>query len=386
MGEKARTPLGSGLFRTTVRYNTPMLPQRILEHRSVWFVRKHFLSLAFVFGFLTDLILLNQIDSLVDNLILLTYVVLATSSLLLFYAGVAGRFSDRAAAFLELRMPYLMQYSFGGLLSGMLIFYGRSGDFFVSAPFFLLIISVVLGNEFIVKRSNRLLFHLALYFIGTFAYLVMVVPLLSGYMGDVVFVASGFLALLLITGVVKLLVRIIPNFVTMQIRSIVVMLGGIYVLMNGLYFFNVIPPIPLSLTELHIYHSVEKTAAGSYRIMTENSWLPDIPFLAQRFTPLSGKGAYCFARVYTPVRLHTDVYHRWEYFNEDTGAWEERFRIGYPISGENKRGYGGYSVSSILRDGTWRCSVETERGQVLGRRTFVVELGGEVGEMVTQIE
>jgi Protein of unknown function (DUF2914) len=363
-----------------------MFAQRILDHRSVWVVRKHFLSLAFVFGFLTDLFLLNQIDSLVDNLILVFYVVLATVSLLLFYAGVAQRGGERVSHFLEERMPFLMQYSFGGLLSGMLIFYGRSGDFFVSAPFLLLIIAVVVGNEFIVKRSNRLLFHLALYFIGTFAYLVMLVPLLTGYMGDVIFMVSGVMALLLITGVVKLLIRIIPNFVTMQIRPIVFVVGGLYALLNGLYFFNVIPPIPLSLTELHIYHSVEKTAVGSYRILTEDNWWPDLPYLAQSFTPLSGKGAYCFARVYTPVRLHTNIYHRWEYYNDTTGEWEQRFRIHYPISGENKRGYGGYSVSNNLRDGTWRCSVETERGQVLGRRSFTVDLGGNAATLVTRFE
>lgn len=350
-------------------------------------VQKHWLSMAFVLGFISDLILLNQIDSLFDNFVLLFYVTLATVSLLLFYAGVAQRGGERFASFCERYMPVLMQYSFGGLLSGMLIFYGRSGDFFVSAPFLLLIISVVFGNELIKKRSNRLLFQLALYFIGIFSYLVMVVPLITGYMGDVIFVGSGILAVLLMLAVVKLLIRIIPNFVTLQIRSIVFVLGGIYVLFNGLYFFNVIPPIPLSLTELHIYHSVEKTSAGGYRVLTAHeSWWEELPYLPITFSPAQGMGAYCFARVYTPVRLHTDIYHHWEYYSETAGEWRSRFRISYPVSGENKKGYGGYSVSNNLVNGKWRCSVETERGQVLGRRTFTVDLSRSPGELITRVE
>jgi hypothetical protein len=361
-----------------------MVFQKLLDHRSVWVVRKHFLSLAFIFGFITDLFLLNQIDSWADNLLLLFYVVLATASLLLFYAGVAQRGSERLARFLETRMPYVMQYSFGGLLSGMLIFYGRSGDFFVSAPFLLLIIAVVFGNEFIVKRSNRLLFHLVLYFIGTFAYLVMVVPLITGLMGDVIFIGSGLLALFLIISMVKILILIIPNFVTMNIRSLVFAIGGLYALLNALYFFNVIPPIPLSLTELHIYHSVEKSPGG-YRIKTAERWWSSVPYLPLTFSPLAGQGAFCFARVYTPTRLHTNIVQVWYYRDPERG-WTEQFRQAYPITGENKRGYGGYTQKLTLYNGTWRCSVETERGQVLGRRTFTVDLAGKVPTLTTRLE
>ena len=88
----------------------------------------HWLTVAFFLGFITDLILLNKIDDLVDNLILLFYVLLSTFSLLLLYIGVAERVSTGTANFLKKYSPILMQYSFGGLLSGMLIFYGRSGD------------------------------------------------------------------------------------------------------------------------------------------------------------------------------------------------------------------------------------------------------------------
>lgn len=369
-------------------YNTPMSFRSLLDRPPIRAVTKHWLSVAFILGFATDLILLNQIDSLFDNLVLGFYATLATVSLLLFYLGVARRGPERLALRLEHYMPVAMQYSFGGLLSGMLIFYGRSGDFFVSAPFLLLIVAVVFGNELIHKRSNRLLFHLSLYFIGILAYFVLLLPLIIGMMGDVVFVLSGLLACLLVYGVIKLLLKIIPNFVTLHIRMVVFVLGSIYATFNILYFLNIIPPIPLSLTELHIYHDVTPIPTGGYRILTvDGAWWKQLPYLPQTFSPVDGKGVSCFARVYVPSTIATDIYHRWEYYDETAGAWTPHYRMSYPVSNQNRNGYGGYSqVVNGLRSGEWRCSVETKRGQVLGRRTFTVDMTKNPGTLVTKIE
>ena len=82
------------------------------------------------------------------------------------------------------------------MVSGMLIFYGRSGDWMTSAPFLLLILSVILGNELVQKRSDRLVYHVALYFIGLFSYTVLVLPIVFGAMGDLMFVLSGLVALI----------------------------------------------------------------------------------------------------------------------------------------------------------------------------------------------
>lgn len=91
-------------------------------------LRRHWLTVCFVLGFITDFLLLNQIDNVIDNSILVFYTVLATASLLLFYVGVTERGPAFSILFFRKYAPLGMQYAFGGLLSGMLIFYGRSGD------------------------------------------------------------------------------------------------------------------------------------------------------------------------------------------------------------------------------------------------------------------
>jgi hypothetical protein len=320
-------------------------------------------------------------------LVLFFYVVLATTSLILFYVGVAEKVFGKISKFFRTSMPVLMQYSFGGLLSGMLIFYGRSGDLLVSAPFLLLIIGVIFANELVQKRSNRLLYNLVVYFIGVFSYLVLIVPVMIGEMGDVIFVGSGLLSLLCIFFLLKILGHIIPNYMVLEKRHIVFSIGSLYAFFNILYFLNMIPPIPLSLTELSVYQEVERTATGGYRITKESQpwWRGQYSVLSPVFHPLPGGGAYCFARVYAPTSLKTEIVHRFEYYDE-TDGWVTRFTHPYTVTSENKNGYRGYTTTKNLIDGKWRCGVETERGQVLGRLTFIVDTSTKPTGLVTVVE
>jgi len=351
-------------------------------------IRRHWLTASFVLGFITDLILLNRVDDLIDNLILLFYVLLATTSFFLLYVGVAERGPGFLNRWFTLLAPVAMQYSFGGLLSGMLIFYGRSGDWIASAPFLILILAVIIGNELVSKRSDRLIYHLSLYFIGLFSYVILVLPVLTGEMGNFIFMVSGLIALLIITIVVQILYRIIPHFMALNTQRVIFSLGMIYVMFNVLYFTNIIPPIPLSLTELSIVHGVQVTANNSglktYLIETEkHAWYYQLPFITPTLHTTDNSIA-CFARVYAPTKLTTEIVHRWEY-KDAQGVWRSRDPVSYVISGTNERGYGGYTEISSLLPGTWRCGVETKRGQVLGRTTVIVDTTRSADVLYTQI-
>jgi hypothetical protein len=347
-------------------------------------VTKNWLTIAFIGGFITDLILLNRIDDLFDNLILLAYVVLATASLLLFYVGVAERAGMTVSRLLVRYIPILMQYAFGGLLSGMLIFYGRSGDLIASAPFYLIIVAVVLGNELVEKRSETLLYNLTLYFIGVLSYVILVVPVALGQVGDGIFILSGLLGLLIMCIVLQLLRLIIPKFFTLNIRGIIFVVVGVLGTMNALYFFRIIPPIPLSLTELDIVESVVREGTD-YVVRDEiQPWYRQLPLVREEIHP-DGSGIACFARVYAPFRLRTQVYHRWEFRNA-SGDWEEAFRLGYDITGEATGGYRGYTRLNQATPGVWRCGVENARGQVLGRATVRVSADPTGRPTVTRIE
>lgn len=357
------------------------------QHAAVSTARRHWLTLAFAAGFVTDIILLNRIDDIFENILMLTYVTLATLAIILFYVGVAERVRPRLATSLQRFMPLLMQFAFGGLLSGLLIFYGRSGDWFASAPFLLLLIGVIAANELLQKRSERLIYNLAVYFIAVFSYCVLIVPVWVGVAGGWIFYLSGVLALAITLAVVKILKLIIPNFLALQKRLLVFVVGAIYATMNLLYFLNWIPPIPLSLLEIGIYQDITRDpVTGNYYLeWNQPRWYERLPFLAQTFYPSPGKGAACYARVFAPSRLVTEIVHRYE-FRDYTGAWQERFRLSYVVTGEAINGYRGYTEISSVTSGRWRCSVENSRGQVLGREYFTVDTSRTPQNVVTIVK
>jgi Protein of unknown function (DUF2914) len=359
----------------------------ISSSRWYLFLRHHWLTVAFLGGFVTDFLLLNRIDDKFDNAVLFFYVVLASASLVLFYLGVAERGPGWLVRLLTRFTPITMQYAFGGLLSGMLIFYGRSGDLIASAPFLALIIGVIIANEVVKKRSERLLYNISIYFIGVFSYCVLIVPVILGQTSNWIFYGSGLLAVAITMFVIKLLKWVIPNFLIMQKRLLVFSVGCLYVLFNIFYIFNFIPPIPLSLTELSIFQSVERNqSTGTYTIIKATpTWYQKLPGWPLTFSPVPGGGVACFARVYAPTAFKTNVVQRWEY-EDKNGDWQERYKQSYPISGENKNGYRGFTALSSVVSGVWRCSVENEHGQVLGRQVFTVDTSLVPNNLVTVTE
>ncbi len=350
------------------------------------FIGHHWLTVAFLLGFILDNLTLTRVDQVFDNAVLLGYVVLAMLSILTLYIGIAERLGEKVSRFLRDKSPIVMQYAFGGLLSGMLIFYGRSGSLTDSWPFLLMILIVIYGNETIKNRGQRLVYNLVIFFVGLFAYVTLIVPVVLGKMGPVVFVGSGLLALIIMYVFFGLVTRIVPNYVLLQKRNVVFIIGLIYLTLNVLYFTNLIPPIPLSLKEVGIYHSVVKHDDGTYELTYEKpKWWEWYRSSDRVFHYSAGENIFCFASVFAPSRLITEVYHRWEYYDEAAGEWKDHGRYSYAIAGGRSDGYRGFTEISGYREGEWRCTVETERGQVIGREQFTIAPGVR-GSFVTQRE
>ena len=186
---------------------------------------------------------------------------------------------------------------------------------------------------------------------------------------------------------VQALYKIIPNFLQLQMRSVVFVTGMVFAGFNFLYFTNIIPPIPLSLKDVGIYHSVVRFDNGDYQLKHEaGNWWQYFKDSDDVFRAVPGDNIFCFARVFAPTRLETSIYHHWERFNQTTDAWETHSRLSYDISGGRGGGFRGYTLIQNYEAGRWRCTVETGRGQVLGRETFTVRTDETPKELVTRVE
>ena len=368
--------------------HAPKIGSYKVPEKSIAQVRKYWLSLAFFFGFIVDNFTLNRVDQVFDNVILFSYVVLAMASLLVLYAGVAGKLPEKYLDRAKRYAPLAVQFAFGGLLSGMLIFYSRSGSWFESWPFLLIIVLVIYGNETITNRAQRLIYNLNILFIGLFSYVVLVIPVLTGKMGPWVFVGSGLLALFIMYQFMRLLHKIIPKYMALQERVIVFTLGFVFCFLNLLYFTNVIPPIPLSLKDAGIYHDVVRLENGDYELTHEDgAWWQFFKDSDDTFHPDKGRAVHCYASVFAPTKLATDIYHRYERFDDERDEWVTHGdRISYRIEGGRDGGFRGYTFIENYEDGEWRCTVETNRGQVLGRSTFEIDSTESGRELVTRVE
>lgn len=349
--------------------------------------KHHLLTISFIGGFVLDNLTLNRVDQVFDNLVLVGYVLLASCGLIYLYLGISGKISEKVQLHAAQWAPLLVQFAFGGLMSGILVFYSRSGSWYNSWPYLLVLIGIIFGNEFIKRRAQKLVFNLSVLFVGAFSYAVLTVPVLTGEMGAWIFVGSGVLALLYIALLIKILYKIVPNFMALNTRMIFFTIGMVYFVLNFLYFTNVIPPIPLSLKDIGIYHNVERLGDGEgYRLTyEEGKWYQFLRNSDEDFRFRPGDTIFCFASVFAPTRLSTTVYHHWEKYDENVGDWVEHSRISYPIGGGRDGGFRGFTSIQNVTEGEWRCTVETARGQVIGREKFYISTDKEPAPLTTRV-
>jgi len=152
----------------------------------------------------------------------------------------------------------------------------------------------------------------------------------------------------------------------------------VFLLFNALYFLNIIPPVPLSLKNIGIYHSLERLPAsaggmqGIYRATYEEPmWFVFWRDTSTTYTLHAGASATCFSSVFAPAKLSAPVYHRWEKYSEQDNEWAQVSRIPFNISGGRDGGFRGFTNLSVT-PGRWRCNVETQGGALIGRTAFTV--------------
>lgn len=333
--------------------------------------KRHLTSAVFIFGFVLDNLTLTRVDLFYDNAILTAYIIIASLSIIILHLVEKRHFREYIRNFINRWVPLLVQFSFGGLFSGYIIFYSRSGSIAESWPFIIFLVFIIIGNE-LIKRRHLILFQLLILFTAIFSYSIFSVPVLLGKMGAEIFLLSGLVSLIAIFLFVALLKFIAPISV-IKIRFILAVIGVIYFLFNFAYFTNAIPPIPLSPKEIGIYHSVSRLPDGSYAVTFE----PDTNFfffkgISKNFNRVSNEPVYAYSSVFAPTSLNTKIFHRWDYYNEDDGKWITSSKIEFHILGGRDGGYRGYSVKDNIFPGKWRVDVVTERGQLIERIDFKV--------------
>lgn len=342
--------------------------------------QRHLPAAALLAGLIWDSITLGRPDRLFDNAVLLFYLFVAGTFIVLM-SRREHRGKERSFWFL-----LITQFAFGNLASGLLILYNVSATISGNWIFLLLLGGFLIGNEVFQNRYDRLRFNTTVFYLLLLAYTSLAVPVLLRSIDTWVFFISGLISLVVIGLFLFLLRYSAPRTFEVNKTALIRGILGVLVFFNVFYFFNLIPPVPLAAREVGIFHSVERlssdtTSGHLYRVSYEKGKWYQFWKKSDTLMHVGTPGdAYCFSAVFAPSRLSTSLFHHWERYNEITEKWESASRVEFRILGGRDGGYRWYSEKTVS-PGQWRCSVETERGSLLGR-TEVTVVPGEPAELV----
>ncbi|TSC69737.1 MAG: hypothetical protein G01um101470_995, partial [Parcubacteria group bacterium Gr01-1014_70] len=161
---------------------------------------RHLSSAGLIVGFVVDNLTLKRIDLLFENLVLFSYLAVAGVGIFFVNMREEGRLRNKFFEEIHEFLPVIVQFAFGNLFSGLFVFYSRGSSFSHNWPFIVLLLGLLIGNEFFKERYMRLTFHVSVFFVALFSFFIFFVPVVAGAMGVWVFLVSGAAALVITGG------------------------------------------------------------------------------------------------------------------------------------------------------------------------------------------
>ncbi len=333
----------------------------------------YFPFVSFLAGFGWDNLTLRRIDQWFDNIQLFIYLILLGICIVLVNLINSGNLKHPGLIKFSKWYPLAIQFFLGGLFSAYVVFYFHSASFTKTSLFLIILLFLLVANEFLENQLTNLYLQTALFFVAAFSFFIFFLPVLTGIMNLYMFFAGGALSVLFVMGLLFFLQKksAIPS--VRQYKRVNGLVLFLFVGLNGFYFLNWIPPVPLSLKAGEIFHHV-KRVGNLYRVQYETPrWYQFWKNSDNEFHFATGDTVFCYASVFAPARLKTEIYHHWQYYNERQKKWQTTDRLSYPISGGRDGGYRGYTFKRHLQPGKWRVDVENEQKQLLGRITFTLK-------------
>jgi FtsH-binding integral membrane protein len=264
----------------------------------------------------------------------------------------------------------VLQFFTGGLLSTFLVASFRSSSLSVSWPFLLVLAILFVVNELAKRNWVRATAQVGVLFLAYFTFATFVLPLLLHRVDQGVFVLAG-VAALGVVGLFLLGLRLVSPRAFRQSRlALLLTVLGVYIAMNGLYFLNVIPPIPLTVKSAGVYYSVSRTG-GVYQLTGKPKDFPDYFRWYQEFYAVRGEPVYVFTSVFSPAQFTTNVVHEWQ--KQGPNGWQTVATIALQTVGGRDGGFRTYSLKRAdLTEGKWRVQVKTADGKTIGTVRFAI--------------
>lgn len=315
----------------------------------------------FAGGFVLDIFTLGEIHDLSNIIIFFFYLTLSVFILAYEFEPITFRYRW-VNKVLEYRED-IFHFCLGALLSAFTLFYFKSSSLASSFIFMLVMMALLLLNETSLFQKNGILIRSLLFMLALVSYLLLVIPTLIGSSNILIF----FLCILLAGALAYLFFHMISKKIKDKrkpLREILFPQFLVLILFVALYMLKILPPVPLSVKYMGIFHELSKSQ-NEYHVQTEN---PSWKFWNngdQVFKARPGDKVYVLAKIFSPAGFSGKVYIRW--LKKLPQGWTTSDRIPLKISGGRLAGFRGYTYKSNYSPGQWQVRVETEEELEIGR-------------------
>ena len=329
----------------------------------------YFPAAFFVGGFLFDILTTERIDQASSLWLQVGYLTLIV---ILFYCEIltpkAFENSEKFLGKLWAWHVEALHFLFGCLLSLYTIFYFKSTSLMSSFAFMIFLAVLLVINELPQFQKRGIMVRAALLSLCLSSYFIYLVPVVTGKIGAL----SFFLAMSVSMSMFYLFcTRVYRKQQDLKWNQKNLLLPGLLVQISFvlLYVFKVLPPVPISLKYIGIYHNIEKYE-GKFVLNFERDWWRVWQSGAQTFYKREGDAVYCFVSVFSPTEFSEKLQLVW--FFKGKKGWARRDAIPLEIRGGRDAGYRGYAYKSNYEKGDWQVRVLTSDEREVGRIYFTV--------------
>ncbi len=330
-----------------------------------------------VVGFVLDSLTLRRPDLFAENAVFVLYTIAAAACIVMVHLKKESTYNKW--------FLLALQFFLGALFSMSLVFYYRAASFSASWPFLLLLAAYLVGNEIWRSKYASLIAQAGVFFTALFSYLIFLVPIIFKAVNVWTFLLSGAASLVGVGFLLFIIQSVNPEEFKKSYYYLGRTIGGIFVLINVLYFTHLIPPIPIFLKDVGIYHAIVKNPGGGYSAKIEEE-----KFNLFRLRPIlhvrPGEGLYAWSSIYSPSDFDLGVIHTWELYDEQDRRWNRILRINLSISGGREQGFRTYSKKSSIEEGLWRVTISTDDDRIISRMKFNVAYADQSPSLVSEIK
>lgn len=327
---------------------------------------------SFILGFCFDMAVLHRVDELAVLIQQAAYIIIAGILITVeLQEHLREIHPPKGLGWFWKYREFLLHFMLGTLLNSYTIFYFKSASSFTSLAYILGLVALLIVNEFKRFGNDQSKVHMAFLSLCLVSYLICLVPIILGFMGTLTFVIAVAISVLCLIGYAKMVKPLFTAQPELIHTHVVFPFAAVHVVFVLLYFFHVIPPVPLSISYIGIYHQVEKEN-GEYKLTYHRSKWRFWEHGDQTYLARPGDTINCFAQIFAPSRFQEQLQVRW-LFKDPRQGWLSADAIPIPILGGREEGYRVHTKKANYQPGDWRVQIETRENHEIGRINFTVE-------------